>query len=299
MISILIPSYQNNCRLLIKTLHEQAVLCGIPFEIIVGEDGPNPAFDIDEAFSFARIETTPVNLGRAANRNRLALIAQYSKLLFLDADAEVNNPEFLKNYLAFADDFDVVCGGTTYSAKLPDESRKQLRWHYGVHREQIPAQQRNQHPFGSFSTFNFLIRKERFQKIRFSEELSRYGHEDTFLGQKLKMAGASILHIDNPAVHAGIDDADVFLAKTRDGVENLAELMQANTGFDSSGVKVIRYFRYFKRLGMQKMMTTLYRYYHVKWEKQLMRKGGPLWLFDLYKLTYLFSIKKAGRKAAG
>jgi len=299
MISILIPSYQNNCRLLIKTLHEQAVLCGIPFEIIVGEDGPNPAFDIDEAFSFARIETTPVNLGRAANRNRLALMAQYSKLLFLDADAEVNNPEFLKNYLAFADDFDVVCGGTAYLAEPSDESRKQLRWHYGVHREQIPAQQRNQHPFGSFSSFNFLIRKERFQKIRFSEELSRYGHEDTFLGQKLKKAGASILHIDNPAIHAGIDDADVFLAKTRDGLENLAELMQANAGFDSSGVKVIRYFRLFKRLGMQKMMTTLYRYFHVKWEKQLMQKGGPLWLFDLYKLTYLFSIKKAGRKPAG
>ena len=299
MISILIPSYQNNCRLLIKTLHEQAVLCEITFEIIVGEDGPTPAFNLDGEFPFVRIETVAENLGRAANRNRLAEMAQYPYLLFIDADAEIFNPDFLKNYIAHTDDVDVVCGGTTYYYEPPAEGKKHLRWRYGIHREQIPSIRRNQQPFNSFSAFNFLIRKEQFLRIRFSEELSRYGHEDTFLGQKLEKVGASILHIDNPSIHTGIDDADVFLAKTREGVENLAELMQANTGFDSSGVKVIRYFSFFKRMGMQKMMTTFYRNFHVKWEKQLMRKGGPLWLFDLYKLTYLFFIKKAGRKTAG
>lgn len=299
MISILIPSYHNNCSLLVKTLHEQAVLCEIPFEIIVGEDGPTPTFNLDGEFPFARIETLVENSGRAANRNRLAEIAQYPYLLFIDADAEIFNPQFFKNYIAYADDIDVICGGTTYFYEPPAEERNRLRWRYGIHREQISSIRRNQQPFDFFSAFNFLIRKERFLKIRFSEELSRYGHEDTFLGQKLKKAGASVLHIDNPAIHTGLDDADVFLAKTREGVENLAELMQANTGFDSSGIKVIRYFNFFKRLGMQKVMKTLYQNSHVKWERQLIRKGGPLWLFDLYKLTYLFLIKKAGRKTAG
>lgn len=299
MISILIPSYQNNCLLLIKTLHEQAVLCEIPFEIIVGEDGPVPVFELDDEFPYARIEPSPINLGRAANRNRLAEMAQYPYLLFLDADAEIFNPQFLKNYIAYADDVDVVCGGTAYFYEPPDKEDKRLRWRYGIHREQMSSTVRNQRPFGSFSAFNFLIRKERFEVIRFSEKLSRYGHEDTLLGQELKKSGASVLHIDNPAFHTGIDDAATFLAKTREGVENLAELMKANIDFDSSGVKILRYFRFLKRLGLQKLMANLYQNFHVKWEKQLSRKGGPLWLFDLYKLTYLFFIKKAGRKPAG
>ncbi|GET25483.1 glycosyltransferase [Prolixibacter sp. NT017] len=299
MISILIPSFQNNCLLLIKTLHEQGVLCGIPFEIIVREDSPVPAFKLNEEFWFARIETSSVNLGRAANRNRLAEMAQYPYLLFLDADAEIFNPEFLKNYIAYADDMDVVCGGTAYFYEPPAEKDKRLRWKYGIHREQVSSAERNQRPFDSFSAFNFLIRKERFKTIRFSEKISRYGHEDTLLGQELKKSGASVLHIDNPAFHTGIDDAATFLAKTREGVENLAELMKANIDFDSLGVKILRYFRFLKRLGLHKLMANLYQNFHVKWEKQLSRKGGPLWLFDLYKLTYLFFIKKAGRKPAG
>jgi len=299
MISILIPSFQNNCLLLIKTLHEQAVLCEIPFEIIVGEDGPVPVFELDEEFAYARIETSPKNSGRAANRNRLAEMAQYPYLLFIDADAEIFNPDFLKNYIAYVDDVDVVCGGTAYFYEPPAEEEKHLRWKYGIHREQIPAVDRNQHPFDSFSAFNFLIRRERFEMIGFSERLSRYGHEDTLLGQELKRSGASVLHIDNPAFHVGIDDAISFLEKTREGIENLAELMKANNNFDSSGVRILRYFRFLKRLRLQKLMAALFCNFHVKWEKQLSRRGGPLWLFDLYKLTYLFFIKKAGRKPAG
>ena len=138
MISILIPSYQNDCHLLVKTLHEQAVLCGIPFEIIVGEDGPEPVFHPDTTLSFVRIENNRENMGRASNRNRLAAMAKYPYLLFIDADAEVYNPQFLTNYLTFIPDEDVVCGGTAYFYDPPADAGKRLRWRYGIHREQIP-----------------------------------------------------------------------------------------------------------------------------------------------------------------
>lgn len=299
MLSILIPSYQNNCLLLIKTLHQQAVLCGIPFEIIVGEDGPVPAFSLDDDFLFARIENSSVNLGRAANRNRLAKMAQYPYLLFLDADAEIARDEFVCDYVAYADESDIVCGGTAYLSEPPVEISKRLRWNYGKHREQISAQKRNQRSFDSFSAFNFLIKKEWLLNIPFQEEFSRYGHEDTLLGQQLRKGGARILHIHNQAIHAGLDEAPVFLSKTREGVENLADLMRSKADFEIADVKLLRYYRFLKRLGLQHVMRFLYRSFHAKWEKNLESTGGPLWLFDLYKLTYLFFIKKAGRKPAG
>ena len=39
MLSILIPTFNYNCTLLVKDLHLQAIDVGIPFEIIVAEDG--------------------------------------------------------------------------------------------------------------------------------------------------------------------------------------------------------------------------------------------------------------------
>ena len=44
------------------------------------------------------------------------------------------------------------------------------------------AAERNKHPHAGFSTFNVLIEKSVFSKIRFNEELKQYGHEDTLTG---------------------------------------------------------------------------------------------------------------------
>ena len=84
--------------------------------------------------------------------------------------------------------------------------------------------ERNKHPHAGFSTFNVLIERSVFSKIRFNEELKQYGHEDTLLGYQLKKAGIDILHIDNGLMHEGLESNRDFLNKTKLGIENLSKL---------------------------------------------------------------------------
>ena len=86
------------------------------------------------------------------------------------------------------------------------------------------AAERNKHPHASFSTFNVLIERSVFSKIRFNEELKQYGYEDTLLGYQLKKAGINILHIDNGLIHEGLESNRDFLTKTKLGIENLSKL---------------------------------------------------------------------------
>src|SRR5690606_29991654 len=60
--------------------------------------------------------------------------------------------------------------------------------------------------------------------LRFNESINGYGHEDTLFGLQLQDSGVKIQHIDNPAIHAGIDEDEAFLAKTNAALETLAEL---------------------------------------------------------------------------
>jgi hypothetical protein len=80
-------------------------------------------------------------------------------------------------------------------------------------------QKRAKHPWASFTGFNFIIDKSIFMKIRFNEDLKQYGHEDTLLGYQLRIAGVEIIHIDNALIHDGVESNEVFIAKTKLGVE--------------------------------------------------------------------------------
>jgi hypothetical protein len=73
-------------------------------------------------------------------------------------------------------------------------------------------------------TNNFLIPKTVFQDIRFEERIRHYGHEDTLFGMELQRRGISVLHLDNPLEHIGLETAEVFLQKTVQAVQNLVWL---------------------------------------------------------------------------
>ena len=98
---------------------------------------------------------------------------------------------------------------------LPGDPDKLLRWKYGKKKEQLKASERNKHAHASFSTFNVLIDKSIFSKIRFNEELKQYGHEDTLLGYQLNIAGINVLHIDNGLMHDGVESNQDFLTQNK------------------------------------------------------------------------------------
>ena len=90
MLSILIPVYNFNIVPLVKELHGQASRLSIPFEIIVLDDCSSELLrDQNKEVSSlpgVKFKILDRNIGRARIRNRLAEMAKYSSLLFMDCD---------------------------------------------------------------------------------------------------------------------------------------------------------------------------------------------------------------------
>ena len=127
MLSILIPVYNFNIVPLVTELHEQATKASIPFEIIVLDDCSSELLRHQNKdvvnFPGVRFLELEKNIGRARIRNRLAEMAVYSTLLFLDCDSEIPSKNYIKHYLPWCDRLLVVCGGRSYKPDPPDEHR--------------------------------------------------------------------------------------------------------------------------------------------------------------------------------
>ncbi len=148
---------------------------------------------------------------------------------------------------------------------LPGDPDKLLRWKYGKWREQRKASEKNKNPNEWFSTFNVLIEKTVFAKIRFNEELKQYGYEDTLMGYQLKKADIEVLHIDNGLIHEGLETNKEFLNKTKLGIENLSKLYENVTdkktfSQNGQGIENIQYSQIFQAdLSLCQILYTIQR----------------------------------------
>ena len=302
MISVLIPVYNYDISFLVSGLH-QALKDFEPFnEIIIGADGCDDSyikiFRELEKLEGVRLYISNENIGRAQIRNRMAETATGSYLIFIDADVmkEGNFLPFIMAYYKSINLAPVICGGTAYRKLPPDDPDRYLRWNYGVHREQKSARKRNRNPYASFSGFNFCIEKDLFLKIRFNEELHKYGHEDTLFGYQLKTAGTKLLHIDNSLLHEGIETNRVFIRKTAEGVHNLSLLydMVTDRKAFSESVALLGLYRIISRLGMAPLLVLFYKKYGRRTKVYLTRrKRSTRPLLSLFKLS-LFCYYRAG-----
>jgi glycosyltransferase involved in cell wall biosynthesis len=292
MLSILIPTYNYNCLELVKSLNKQALELDIEYEILVIDDCscmPSPANKEINLLANCKYSALNKNIGRAKIRNLLAKKAQYGKLLFIDCDAEICSDSFLKRYMSFMKEESVVCGGCTYNQHGIDPSTK-LRLYYGIKRESSTAKERQEKPYLSFSSFNFLISKNIFEQIKFDETITQYGHEDTIFGCELIHRKITIYHIDNALIHAGLESSTVFLEKTKTSIGNLILIhQQKNSTYTNINkeIKLLYAFRKLERLHLHKIFGTLFNPLKNPIEKNLLGEKPNIYLFDLYKLTYL------------
>ncbi|MCH8554513.1 MAG: glycosyltransferase, partial [Schleiferiaceae bacterium] len=219
MLSVLIPIYDWDVTALVTTLHQQLTEAAIPFEIRISDNcDTSEHAEKNHTLNNRKHVHYTINtqhVGRSANRNYLADQSQFDWLLFLDGDTAVASPNFISNYVACIPKHQVVCGGTIYQAAPPKDDAERLRWEYGSAKESTAAVQRIKAPYKNYSSFNFLINKAIFNQIRFDNNLTQYGHEDTLFGQELKARGIPIHHIENPLLHLGLDTAIIFIEKTK------------------------------------------------------------------------------------
>ena len=302
-ISLLIPVFDYDIVALVHSMKN--ALGKVPefCEILIGDDGSSP--DFREKYSSlagdgVRVISAEKNIGRAAIRNRLAFEAIGDYLLFIDADTMVPGTAeaYISKYVPTMALAKVVCGGIIYPDSPPGDPDKLLRWKYGKWKEQKKASERNKHPHAGFSTFNVLIEKTVFSRIRFNEELKQYGHEDTLLSYQLKKAGIEILHIDNGLVHEGLESNTDFLGKTKLGVENLSKLYDKVTDKKafSETVSLLRSYRKLSFFRLTLILAAIFIRYRERMEIRLDSTNISLYLFVFYRMSMFCTYREIHRR---
>lgn len=293
MISILIPIYNYDVSILVNDLLYQLSCLNIDFEIILGDDGSDEEFrqknrklsNNDKIIYYEE----PLNIGRSAIRNKLANLASYNNLIFIDCDMSLEkNSNYIKNYINYIDFNGVVCGGYSYELKCYDINYI-LRWKYGIKREALPAEIRNKKKYIHFLTGNFMIKKSIFSNILFDEKLKCYGYEDTLFAFNLMKNNIPILHIDNETLHKVQANNKIFIEKSEQALKNLLTI------FNSLGdndfvykIKILKYYVLLKKFKLKRIFIVFFKIFkNIIYNALVNSKNPSIILFDIYRLGYI------------
>ena len=301
LLSVVIPVYNRDSRNLLSNLYLQAEATGIPFELIAADDCSAPEYRVlysgfNPGPNYQFVPLTE-NLGRARIRNFLAETARGKYLLFLDCDTALPDKRFIARYLQLLQPAsippvnaatplppDAVYGGWMYEAQ-PPEPDKRLRWAYGRLREELPAAERSRRPFDKLMINNFLIRRSLMLEHPLDPSFRTYGHEDTLFGYELRDAGVSLLHINNPVLHIGLEGNAAFLLKTRQAVANFYKITSEQAGGRESAL--YKSFAVLRALHLLVPFSFMFRLLIRALERNLQGPSPRIWLMDFYKLGFM------------
>ena len=288
-LSVLIPTFNDECFQLVSCLSDQLQPYHIKWEIIVADDGStNP--DIRQKnreiqqIPFCRYIERASNVGRAAIRNFLAQQARYEWLLFLDSDMQIPNG-FICHYLT-CQESEVIDGGIKIS--LSQQHDCNLRCLYEMRAEKFHTlEYRQENPYQDFHTANFLIIRKLILENPFDERFTNYGYEDVLFGKSLHEQQIAILHIDNPAIFELFEDNASFLDKTEEGLRTLYKFRTELKDY-SHMISKIDLLRHIIPLSIIRLWHRIMG----KIERRLLTGKRPnLWVFDLYRLGYFLCLK--------
>ena len=290
MISILIPCYNYNAYDLVSRLEKECLTLGIVFEIISIDDASFSTLnEVNQKINLltnCKFFESKKNIGRVANRQLLSQKAQYKWLLYIDVDVKPLNDNFIKVYVnEIKKGFEVVFGGFNYK----NIESNNLRYLFGKSREDVQSVIRNKNPYKYIISSNFLVKKVIFDKINKNININGYGM-DYFFGALLKENLVSINHIDNEVTHYGLDDNSKFLAKTKEALENL-HYLNTNKLINKNDITILKYYRLFNFFGLKKIISKLINIFSKSIESNLKGSNPSLFVFDLYRLSYLCSLK--------
>ena len=290
VLSVLIPTYNDACFSLVRTLREQLLAMLEEWEIIVADDCSTSQAVRDEnaqiaSLSGCRIEWQQKNIGRAAIRNYLAQVAKGDWLLFIDSDMVVNRGSFIADYLkSIQGKADcVVYGG--YEVNGDEHAlHRNLRYVYekkNAHKHTV--EQRQQQPYRDFHTSNFMVSRCVMQQVPFNEAFKLYGFEDVLLGKELQAAGIQIHHIDNPVSFEKYETNEDFLRKTEEAVQTQREFHDLLADYS----KLLQAAERIKRLHLSWLLHIGYKLLGSRLRKRLCFGTPNLHLFNLYKLLLI------------
>ena len=289
-LSILIPVYNTVCVNFVRQLQQQAELTGIDYEIIVADDASPLQHCVEENRQISQLPhcqylMKEVNTGAAATRNFLAQQSRYQWLLFLDCDMQLPNEQFITRYLASLT-APVINGGLS----IGGDTRllcSNLRYRYEKAEEpNHTPQRRQQRPYQSFRSTNFLIRRDIMLNHPFDERFRRSGYEDVFFGKQLRQHQVAITHIDNPLLMTDYETNADYVSKVERSLHTLYLFRQELRGYsrlltlaEGIHIGVVRRFLAF----LHRILAPMER-------RNLCGNHPNLTLFKLYRLGYYLNI---------
>jgi glycosyltransferase involved in cell wall biosynthesis len=295
-LSILIPCFNCSVVKLVNKLHQQAFEQNIDFEIIVREDGEHSFLAENAAIENLTnvLHLKESNIGRSAGRNRLAQLARFDWLLFLDADSELVSSDYIKFWCENAEANKLISGGRIYDALPPKDFSYYLHWLWGTHRELTNTEIRNQAPENNFLSNNFLIEKKIALQFPFNENLVGYGYEDALFAFQLTENGIGVVHHFNPVKHIGLDKTEQLLKKMDEAMLNLLRIEKQfsdnkkKSPLRSKLLTVFKVLRFVFPMGLSTQLRNHYK-------KKLMGSNPTLSQFDLYRLFTLLYFHQQNR----
>ncbi|QHI36346.1 hypothetical protein IMCC3317_17080 [Kordia antarctica] len=296
MLSILIPTYDYDISTLVEEIHSQLLKTEAVFEILCLDDHSTNLETVKQnerinSFSNASYTVLPENIGRSRIRNLLAQKASYNWLLFLDADVIPVKKDFITKYIeAISDEKEVIYGGILYQEEKPKQENV-LRWIYGKEREALNVKQREEAIYLRFLTLSFLIKKSVFHKVKFNEDIPNARHEDTLFANDLKHAEIHMTHIQNPVYHLGLDTSADFIRKSMESVEVLVIFLKNNL-IEHDDILITKVFTRMKKFSLNHVLSSMYSWFGNRFEKNLLSNNPSMFIFDLYRLTYLCHLDK-------
>ena len=288
-LSILLPTYNCDCRQLVAALHEQCEdIDSLDYEILVADDGSSEQKYVDlnreiEKLNDVRYIIKTRNVGRSAIRNFLVDEALYEWILFIDGDLSLRNPSFIRNYLSTV--CDVVVGGIRIG-RSQKRWGNNLRWKYEKSCEKKHSiENRRKNKYNEFRTTNFLIRKHILQEIKFNEDIHQYGYEDVLLGKQLNKRHIPIYHIDNPILLNEFEDNSIYIEKIEEAMNTLFEQREQLRGYS----KLLDIVLSFNQLQL-KVINIIFHIVNNRIKRSLKGNKPNLLEFNIYRLLYLSHI---------
>lgn len=290
-ISILIPVHNYICLPLVKSIQRQADDLGVQYEIIVADDGSTQPETIEankviNALDACRFIQRETNVGRSAIRNFLVQKSRFSWLLFMDCDMKIDSPNFLQHYME-ADGGDVVDGGIAISGDS-EQWKRNLRYRYELHcAPQHTAEERTKHPYRSFRTTNFMVKREVMLQHPFDERFRHYGYEDVLLGKTLRQHHVPVAHIDNPLGFCTFERNPDFVAKTEEGLRTLHAFRAELRGYS----RLLTLTGNIHLPAIRTLIRLFHRIFGRLERRNLCGSRPNLLLFKLYRLGYFLMLE--------
>ena len=297
-LSVCIPVYNFDVRELIYGLKNEIESQNLSAEIILIDDfSDRQIFSLNSEIQNVASVFVPLdeNVGRSKIRNLFLNYAQGEYLLFLDCDGKVIQENFLENYLNFLLKnplADTIYGGRKVPAEIPDQKHL-LRWKFAVERENLSVEARKYHPYLSFQTNNFVIRKKVLDKIPFNISYSNYGYEDLLFATDLKSENITIHHIENPVLNNDVETNEVYLKKVKESVASVSTMLK-NTEVNNriSDIKLVKAYDSLNFFPLRNFIIHLFKISENFLKKNLLKGNKSLHYLDLYKLGLLFKLMK-------